>query len=490
MRTPSPRSPHFPHSPDEPFRVPLARPARAAAIPAFLRDICRGLIDRQREDELLPWADQALAIDPFAAEFVEMRVQALSLAGRHREAAEMLRRHAGLPWPRAGFDTRLGHELAMAGDLEAGIRHLDLGMRHATTAGDTAAAALAAHRLGEAWLKLGEPRGFAGWLRRNDDPVSSGSYRTDLPMWNGGDVSGRRVLITHQLGFGDQLLMLAAARDWLHAGARLMISCDTPLLPLLRASLPDCRVVDAPRPVGAGEPLPEALRREIAVFAPDLHASLLHLPLLDATRARPRGRFEPYLRVPTDRARAATLWARRMRAAAPGRKLVGLCYDCSHRHRPELGSAARCWAARRSLPREAVERLIAHPALASRVLFVSLHHPSGEALAGGLPRGMRHYAPDIEGFDDTAACIRELDAVIAVDSSVANLAALLGAPTCVPVNRSGDWRWGSVGTVSPWLPGVTVLRQRDSGDWQPVLEGLVGWVESVVLGGEAGASVG
>ncbi|MBN3728138.1 hypothetical protein G3N92_28625, partial [Burkholderia sp. Ac-20379] len=100
MRTPA----HL--SPDEPFRVPLARPARAAEIPAFLRDACRRLIARQREDELLPWADQALAIDPFAPEFVEMRVQALSLAGRHREAADMLRRHTGLPWPRAGFETR------------------------------------------------------------------------------------------------------------------------------------------------------------------------------------------------------------------------------------------------------------------------------------------------------------------------------------------------------------------------------------------------
>ncbi|MBN3729075.1 glycosyltransferase family 9 protein, partial [Burkholderia sp. Ac-20379] len=179
----------------------------------------------------------------------------------------------------------------------------------------------------------------------------------------------------------------------------------------------------------------------------------------------------------------------RLRAGAPGRKLVGLFYDCAHRHRPELGSAARCWAARRSLPRDAVERLIADPALASRVLFVSLHHPTGEALAGGLPRGMRHYAPDIDGFDDTAACIRELDAVIAVDSSVANLAALLGAPTCVPVNHSGDWRWGSAGATSPWLPGVTVLRQRDSGDWRPVLDGLAAWLVQAVLGEEAGTAM-
>ncbi len=468
----------------EPFRVPLAKPA-APAMPPFLREICERLIAQRREDELLPWADRALLIDPLALDFVEMRALALSLGGLHREAAETLRRHQdGLRSRRRDFESWLGYELSMAGDPEAGAARLDEARRQAVAAGDTAIASLAAHRLGDAQLRQGKPQGFANWLHRNEDPNSSGSYRpASLPTWNGGDPSGRRVLVTHQLGFGDQLLMLAAARDWLQAGARLMISCDKPLLPLLRASLPECRVIDAPRPLTQAEPWPDdgALRREFEVFAPDLHATLLHLPLLDAARAQPRGRFEPYLRVPPERARDAALWARRMRAAAPGRKLVGLCYDCAHRHRPELGSTIRCWAGLRSLPRVEIERLVAHPALAERIQFVSLHHPSGEALAGGLPRGMRHYAPDIEDFADTAACIQELDAVIAVDSAVANLAALLGARTCVPLNQAGDWRWGSRGRDTPWLPGVTVLRQRETGHWAPVFEEIVNWLRDEVI---------
>ncbi len=464
--------------PDQPFHVPLAQAPRppAATIPPFLHEVCRRLIAERREDELLPWTERALTIDPHALDFIEMHAEALSLLGRHREAAALLRERAALPWRRARFGTRLGHELVLAGDREAGAAVLEEALRHAAAEQDDWMAAMATHRLGEARLRLGDPRGFLGWVRRNDDPLSSGGFRTGLPPWDGGDPSGRRVLVTHQLGFGDQLLMLAAARDWLHAGARLMISCDTPLAPLLRTSLPDCRIVDTPRPVRPDTPLPDSLGAEIAAFAPDLHASLLHLPLLDARRAVPRGRFEPYLRVPPGRSRDAALWARRIRAAAPERLLVGLAWDCVHRHQPEIGSPQRCWAARRSLPRAGIERLIAQPALAARVQFVSLHHPAAEALAGGLPRGMRHYAPDIVDFGDTAACIRELDAVVAVDSSVANLAALLGVRTCVPVNAAGDWRWGSTGQATPWLPGVTVLRQRHEGDWQPVLDALVAWL--------------
>ncbi|MBU9384478.1 hypothetical protein [Burkholderia gladioli] len=94
---------------------------------------------------------------------------------------------------------------------------------------------------------------------------------------------------------------------------------------------------------------------------------------------------------------------------------------------------------------------------------------------------MRHYAPDIEDFADTAACIQELDAVIAVDSAVANLAALLGARTCVPLNQAGDWRWGSRGRDTPWLPGVTVLRQRETGHWAPVFEEIVNWLRDEVI---------
>ncbi|MBA1362747.1 hypothetical protein FLK63_13915, partial [Burkholderia gladioli] len=99
----------------EPFRVPLAKPA-APAIPPFLREICERLIARRREDELLPWADRALLIDPLALDFVEMRALALSLGGLHCEAAETLRRHQdGLRSRRRDFESWLGYELSMAG---------------------------------------------------------------------------------------------------------------------------------------------------------------------------------------------------------------------------------------------------------------------------------------------------------------------------------------------------------------------------------------
>ncbi|MEX3630318.1 MAG: hypothetical protein VB138_13540 [Burkholderia sp.] len=165
-----------PQSSAEPFRVPLAKPATVPAIPPFLREICERLIAQQREDELLPWADRALLIDPLALDFVEMRALALSLGGLHREAAETLHRHRdGLRARRQDFEAWLSYELAMAGDLEAGAALLDEARQHAVAAGDTAIAELATRRLGDAQLRQGKPQGFANWLHRNEDPDSSGS---------------------------------------------------------------------------------------------------------------------------------------------------------------------------------------------------------------------------------------------------------------------------------------------------------------------------
>jgi hypothetical protein len=139
----------------------------------------------------------------------------------------------------------------------------------------------------------------------------------------------------------------------------------------------------------------------------------------------------------------------------------------------------RCWAARRSLPLDALNRLVTDPALTGRICFVNLHHPLAEAAAGMPPATVERYLPGIHLFDDTAACIGELDAVFAVDSAVANLAAMMGKLTCVPVNTSGDWRWGHSGSTSNWIESATLLRQTREGDWDPVVRDAAAWLAAL-----------
>ncbi|HEY7299494.1 MAG TPA: hypothetical protein VH684_16430 [Xanthobacteraceae bacterium] len=458
------------------LQAALAAHARAPENPAPLREICDALLNLKRDDELIPWADKALVLNPRDLHFVCLRAHALSLLGRHFDAVATWQHHASLPWNAAFYGLNLGHNLVMAGDLERGTPLLKEAWQTAL-ASDDALAAAAERFLGEAMLKTGDARGFAHWLARNR--CDSGNYAAaGIPIWAGErNLRSRRVLVTNQLGFGDQLLLLSCVSHWLAAGAELMIICDPQLRKVLQASLPQCVVLSAERPIDFLTPLPQALLANVEAFAPDLHLSLLHLPLLAADEVPlPKPYFRPYLQAPSLERDPAAAWARSLRSDHRGKALVGVFWDCVQRHLDDVSSTMRYWAARRSLSLALVDRLVTDPQVRQKMHFVSLQHPAAEAAAGTPAGNVSRYAPGINDFSETAACIEQLDAVVAVDSAVANLSAMIGKPTLVLTHTSGDWRWGARGASTPWLHNVTVLRQTLSGDWSTVVDEAIAWL--------------
>jgi hypothetical protein len=445
---------------------------------AILQEICALLTALKREEEMLPWADRALAIDPRDAATMTRRAVALYLLGRYAEAADAWTRDHGQQGRPALQRLRLGMTWMMAGDLVRATPLLEEAWQMAAS-GDLELVASVGFALGEALLKNADPRGFAYWLMRNDVPSGSPSYRPlDIPPWSGeSDLRGKRILVTHALGFGDNFLLASRIADWLDAGASVMFTCSPQSHTLIQASLPRCEVISAPSPARLHAPLPDELRTHADRFAPHLHATLLHLPLLKARQAATSGPwFAPYLKPSPHKRRVATAWGRQLRAQCPGKRLAGLFWDCAQRHWPESGAVVRCWAQRRSLPLDAVNQIVQQPRVADCVHFVNLHHPAVAALAGTPVDNVSSYLPGIRDFDDTAACITQLDAVVAVDSSVANLAVMLGVPTCVPTHSSGDWRWGLRDMKSPWIENVTTLRQVHEGDWSTVVPRIQAWL--------------
>jgi len=71
----------------------------------------------------------------------------------------------------------------------------------------------------------------------------------------------------------------------------------------------------------------------------------------------------------------------------------------------------------------------------------------------------------INNFADTAAIIQSLDLVITVDTSVAHLAGALGKPVWVVLPFAPDWRWLQQRSDSPWYPSMRLYRQPMGGDW-------------------------
>lgn len=65
--------------------------------------------------------------------------------------------------------------------------------------------------------------------------------------------------------------------------------------------------------------------------------------------------------------------------------------------------------------------------------------------------------------------IRQLDAVITIDSFPLHLAASTGAPTWGLRHYDADWRWMVGRDDSPWYPSLRLFRQPRAGDWDDVV---------------------
>lgn len=441
-----------------------------------LLQICDALIGAQRDEQMLPWAEKGLALEPGNRSFIHARARALRLLGDHNRAAQTWLDHSTLDWAPVFYLGRLGRDLYLRGDVDLAIAVLQQAIQQPGEASHPDK--LRAHKwLAEAMLSTGNAQGFMQWIWRNCG--DSGSYRhNEVPLWSGQrDLRGERVLVTHQMGYGDQFMLFGSLRHWRESGAEIMVTCDAQIHSLIEASLPDCRVVAARRPLALFAPCGDDLLPAINEFAPTMQATLLHLPMLAMRDApQPYPYFPAFLRAPQAQREEAAAWAHQLRAQHPGRALVGVFWDCAQRHEESIRSKERSWAGLRSIPVDALERLTLNPDLARRVQFVSLHHPVAE-IRNGTPRGaLAHYTPGIASFADTMACVEQLDAVVSVDAGVANLAVMAGKPTAVLVNPTGEWRWGRHGTRSPWIASAHVLRQSAMGDWGSVIARTADWL--------------
>ncbi len=77
-------------------------------------------------------------------------------------------------------------------------------------------------------------------------------------------------------------------------------------------------------------------------------------------------------------------------------------------------------------------------------------------------------------YADTAAVLRQLDLLIAVDTSVVHLAGALGVPTWVMISSRSDWRWLIDREDTPWYPGVRLFRQSRLDDWNELFSRAAG----------------
>jgi Tfp pilus assembly protein PilF len=309
------------------------------------------------------------------------------------------------------------------------------------------------YNLARALLRLGDyVGGFAeyAWRWRARD-FPDRPRRTDLPLWDGGQVRGRVVLVQAEQGLGDTIQMVRLLPLLVSLGAGTVLEVPRQLCRLFHG------VTGAGRVVPIGDPVPDA----------ELRIPLFDLPArLRLTLGSIPDRV-PYLAPEPDR---RARYASRLRP--DGRLRVGLCW-CGNRRSP--ADAGRSLEAADPLVRALAADEVRMIALTEPSAHPLVPHPDGLGWRlAEVPAVVEHGGPETDhgpdAFLDTAALLAEIDLVVSTDTAVAHLAGALGRPTLLLLKASPDWRWLSDRADSPWYPTFRLIRQPRAGDWAGVLE--------------------
>jgi len=265
------------------------------------------------------------------------------------------------------------------------------------------------------------------WKKRR---FTSPRRQFGVPQWEGEAISGRRILIHAEQGFGDTIQFARYLPRIAGQGAEVIFECHPPLVSLV-GSLPG-----GIRVVPFGHPLPPF----------DLHCPLLSLPRIFGTTLATVPSQVPYLFEPADKRQ---FWGSIL-PVTPGLK-VGLCWK--GKPYPDPG---------RSCPTDALAALGRVPGVEFSSLQMDEEHTR-------LPFPCDGFAPLLLDFGDTAALIGRLDLVITIDTAVAHLAGALGRETWVMLPSAPDWRWGRQGSTTPWYPNVWLFRQEGMDGWESLV---------------------
>lgn len=287
-----------------------------------------------------------------------------------------------------------------------------------------------------------------------------------IPAWQGESLAGKHVFVWCDWGgLGDHLQFVryvALLRQ--RAGpARLTLGAGREFADLF-ARLPGVDAVSLP-----GRAAPAA----------DVHCPLLDLPFWFDTDLDTVPAAAPYISAD---AALAGQWRKRLQAGglpAPGGTAplrVGLAWK-------SVGGAGEVRVYQRMRVSKSVPPELLAGLAGPHAAFVSLQvgADAQEVAATGLAP-IDHTA-EWRDFDATAAVLANLDLVVSADTSVAHLAAAMGKPVLLLLRRESGLFWLQDREDSPWYPTMRIIRQAESGAWEPVLAAAAQWLRRAAAHG-------
>jgi hypothetical protein len=252
-------------------------------------------------------------------------------------------------------------------------------------------------------------------------------WDSNIPLWQGEDLTGKTLIVHHEQGWGDTLQVCR-------------------FLPRLKAMCAKLVFVSGPN-------LHRLVTENFGIecFDNELFPSAdYHVPMMSVPhRLRidwPDVYGKPYIKA-----------APRM-LPSRGALNIGLVWG---------GSAKWVADSARSIDLLELTDLFAIPGIG----WVSLQQDGTDQIQqSGLMGFIADAAPMLTDWHETARIVAGLDAVVTVDTSTAHLSAALGVPTYCMIPKSCCWRWPRIGRRTPWYDAMRLMRQDVPFDWKPVVQ--------------------
>ena len=262
------------------------------------------------------------------------------------------------------------------------------------------------------------------------------------PKWAGQDLKDKTIFVLSEQGLGDNIQFVRFIKDLINKQAKVILSVNTPLLPLLKHNLPQVELIEY------GQTLEHF----------DYWIPIMSIPNIVNLTLETLPKNLSYISADTEKIQK---WHKIL---GPKKQLrVGFCYS----------GRKDSWINRHK--GMSIDQMLSLIKRNPNYDWVNLQiDASDEDVEKMTSMNCRVYRDEIADFADTAGLMHHLDVVISVDTAVAHLSGAMGRPTWIPLNSFGtDWRWLLNRDDSPWYSSVRLFRQPVIGDWTSCFDKII-----------------
>ena len=267
-------------------------------------------------------------------------------------------------------------------------------------------------------------------------------WTSPIPEWQGEPLAKRRILVHHEQGFGDSIMLSRFLTQLSQRGCAITLAVPSELKRLMQRSFRFIRVVDLDDEVVA-----DALTFDY------------HVPMMSLMR---------WLGIAkgTDINAAPYIYAKQMTPLhlPLANFYIGICWASGKRNRI-LDER------RRTVPLMAFLPLTEIPGVS--VISLQKGPGSEDIVANGMEGLIFDVSSKFEDFAATADVMAHMDLIISVDSAVAHLAGATGRPTLMLSPYTRCWRWWDKATGRPWYNRMHQYHQQSDGSWQHAMNAVV-----------------